>query len=354
MKKVNLRRYFSRLAVIWGILLCFSFNVTFADIPEGNAVTDWENAVIRGTGYGAPPSRAKNPGHARILAHQAAMLDAYRRLAEQAKGIHITATSTMEDNISSGDIVAAEVDAVIKRATIVPGSETYDEYGNATVTLEVPLFGVNNSIAKLAFKPVKKEPFPAPNLNVSVTVENNTKTTVTPPNPTTSAPVTPPATTVPTTPPTKEAPKKPTPAPEPTPAISDNNDTKTKATIGSSAATAPEGITAKGGFTGLIVDCRGLDLNPVMSPVIRNAENEPIYGYKNLDFDKVVSIGMASYSKSIDENVERAGKNPLVVKAIRVENHNSYPVISTEDANRALIENSASHFLDNCAVVFVR
>lgn len=339
MKKVNLLNYFSRSMVLVGILTCLCFSVVFA--AEGDAITDWENAVIRGKGYGAPSEKAKNPGHARILAHQAAMLDAYRRLAEQAKGIHITATSTIEDNISSGDIVVGEVDAVIKRAKVVPGSETYDEYGNCSVVLEVPLFGVNNSIAKLAFKPVKKEAFPAPNLNVSVTVENNTKTTVKPIAP---APVTPPATTVPKVPPTKE----------PAPAISDNNSSDTKATTGSSAAPAPKGMTANGGFTGLIVDCRGLDLNPVMSPVIRNAENEPIYGYKNLDYDKVVSIGMASYAKNLNENTERAGKNPLTVKAIRVENHNSYPVISTEDANKVLVENGASHFLDNCAVVFIR
>ncbi|MBO6304965.1 MAG: hypothetical protein J6M62_07820 [Selenomonadaceae bacterium] len=350
MKKVNLLNYFSRSMVLVGILTCLCFSVAFA--AEGDAITDWENAVIRGKGYGAPSERAKNPGHARILAHQAAMLDAYRRLAEQAKGIHITATSTIEDNISSGDIVVGEVDAVIKRAKVVPGSETYDEYGNCSVTLEVPLFGVNNSIAKLAFKPVKKVAFPAPNLNVSVTVENNTKTTVTPPNP---APVTPPAATVPTTPPSEPAPTMPAPASEPTPAISDNKDIPdTKASVGSSAAPAPKGLTAKGGFTGLIVDCRGLDLNPVMSPVIRNAQNEPIYGYKNLDYDKVVSVGMAGYAKNLNENTERAGKNPLVVKAIRVENNNSYPVISTEDANKVLVENSASHFLDNCAVVFVR
>ena len=287
------------------VLVCLGSVTLFA--AGGSAVTDWENEVISGTGYGTPPDRAKNPGHARILAHQAAMLDAYRRLAEQAKGIHITADSTMEDNILSGDIVSGEVDAVIKRAKIVPGSETYDEYGNCTVTLEVPLYGVSNSIAKVALKPVAKEAFPAPTVNVSVSVGGGAAT-------------------------------------------------PSAQSSGSSAASAPASgnVGAQGGYTGLIVDCSGLGLNPVMSPVIRNDGGQPIYGYKNLDYDKVVAQGMASYANGKNGNTSRAGSNPLVVKATGVENHNSYPVISTSDANRVLTENQASHFLDNCAVVFIR
>ena len=298
MKVNSVMRHWGQAVLAIGFVLCIGVGTLFA--AQGSAVTDWENDIITGTGYGTPPDRAKNPGHARILAHQAAMLDAYRRLAEQAKGIHITADSTMEDNISTGDIVAGEVDAVIKRAKVVPGSESYDEWGNCTVTLEVSLYGVTNSIAKVALKPVEKEAFPAPSVNVSVSVETNTTVT------------------------------------------------------GSSAAAPAGNMTATGGYTGLVVDCSGLGLQPVMSPVIRNAEQQPIYGYKNLDYDKVIAKGMASYANGMSGNKSRAGNNPLVVKAVSVENHNSYPVISTADANKVLVENQTSHFLDNCAVVFVR
>ncbi|MBR3622346.1 MAG: hypothetical protein IKN43_03230 [Selenomonadaceae bacterium] len=302
MKFLNMTKGFVLATVVAGFAILFGSAVSFA--AQGGATTDWENNVIQGIGYGTPPDRAKNPGHARILAHQAAMLDAYRRLGEQANGIHITADSTMEDNISSGDIVKGAVDAVIKRARVVPGSEKYDEYGNCTIILEVPLYGVTNSIAKVALKPVEKEAFPKPSVNVSVSVKTQT------------------ATNIPTT--------------------------------GSSAAPAPANVTATGGYTGLVVDCSGLGLQPAMSPVIRNADNQPIYGYKNLDYDKVVAYGMANYANGMSGNKSRAGNNPLVVKAIRVENHNSYPVISTADANKVLAENAASHFLDNCAVVFIR
>ena len=278
----SLRKIICFLVVI-GFLLSLNMPQTFA---AGSAMTDWDREIITGTGYGvADPAKAKNPGHARIMAHQAAMLDAYRRLAEQAKGIHITANSSISDNISTGDVVVGEVDAVVKRARVV--SENYDEYGNCSVVMEVPLFGVNNSIAKAVLKPVAKEAFPAPTVN-ETTIQSTVNVTIT------------------------------------------------------------------GGYTGLIIDCSGLGLKPVMSPVIRNANQQPIYGYKNLDYDRVIDKGMASYASGMNGNLSRAGSKPLIIKAVRVEDHNSYPVVDTVDADRILLENQKSHFLDNCAVVFVR
>ena len=43
----------------------------------------------------------------------------------------------------------------------------------------------------------------------------------------------------------------------------------------------------------LILDCRGLDLRPAMSPVIKTTAGEMIYGYKNLDSAEVIRRGMA-------------------------------------------------------------
>ena len=48
------------------------------------------------------------------------------------------------------------------------------------------------------------------------------------------------------------------------------------------------------------------------------------------------------------------GSNPLVVKAVGLDNHNGNPILSVADANRVLIENGATGFLDRTNVVFVR
>ena len=109
---------------------------------------------------------------------------------------------------------------------------------------------------------------------------------------------------------------------------------------------------AQGDYTGLIIDCRGLGLRTVMSPVITNANGTKIYGHKNLDIEKINAIGMVDYAKDPRE-VARAGVKPLVVKAISLNNFNSDPVVSLVDSNRILIENYASKFLQNLKVVFL-
>ena len=112
-------------------------------------------------------------------------------------------------------------------------------------------------------------------------------------------------------------------------------------------------------YTGLIVDCRGLGLKTAMSPVIRVDGSEPIYGNKNLDVNKIITEGMASYftfsdGTSIMPTTSRAGAHPLIVKALRLENFNTYPVLSGADAKIVMDANHSDKFFENLAVVFVK
>ena len=116
---------------------------------------------------------------------------------------------------------------------------------------------------------------------------------------------------------------------------------------------APEQRPTSVGYTGLVVDCRGLGtINRVMSPVIKNANGQKIYGHMNLDYDRIIVEGMANYANDMNQ-ASRAGANPLVVKAIRLDDFSATPVLSTADADLVLYENSQAHFLDNIAVVFL-
>lgn len=106
------------------------------------------------------------------------------------------------------------------------------------------------------------------------------------------------------------------------------------------------------GYTGVIIDCRGLDISTAMSPVIRNADHQPIYGHKNLDYKEVVAHGMAAYSHGM-VTIDRAGSHPIMVKAIGVDGY-FYPVVSNADADKILTANLSTHFLEKRAVVIVR
>lgn len=110
-------------------------------------------------------------------------------------------------------------------------------------------------------------------------------------------------------------------------------------------------------YTGLVIDCRGLGgINLVMSPVIKNADGTKIYGHQNLDYDKIIVNGMASYANDTYDQISRAraGNNPLVIKAISLSDLNANPVVSVADADKILAANQYDKFLDNCAVVFVK
>lgn len=285
---------------------------------------DWSgDSKITVQGTGVAPTYAVNAVQARMLARRAAVVDAYRQLAEMVKGVNVDSETTVENMMVTSDVTKTKVTALIQGARVV--SEQAIDGGGYAVTMEMSVFGASNSLAT-AVLPTNTVPtsFPAPDASVPASTPSSVQVNVQ---------VTPGTTTQQT--PATTLPSVMVPSHQ-----------------GSSAAAAPAG-QAIGSYTGLIVDCRGLGLKPVMSPVIKNANGEPIYGYKNLDSATVIANGMASYTTDLSK-ATRAGSNPLVVKAIGLDNHNGNPILSVADANRVLIENGATGFLDRTNVVFVR
>lgn len=294
-------------------MLVFSMATVFAAASDSHV--DWSSSVIRATGGAAAPSNARSQSQARLMARRAAVVDAYRQLAEYIGGVNIDAETTVSMAEVTSDVIKSKVSATIRGAKIVSEGATSD--GGYEVTMEVPMFGVSSLASAVLERPKAVEPFPTPNGAADVS--------------------------------------RPSPVQAGTGMNMGSADETTgsaASAAGSSAAAAPSG-RAIGGFTGLIVDCRGLGLKPVMSPVIKNANGQPIYGYKNLDYDKIIANGMAGYAQD-RSHAGRAGSNPLVVKAIALDDHNSTPVLSPADANLVLIENGAAHFLDATNVVFLR
>ena len=249
-----------------------------------DAATNWNTNVIQVTGMGvANPQMARTPAHAAMLARRAAIADAYRQLLEAVQGVNVDAETTVEQMMLTSDVVKVRVTGTVNGAQIVSEGELAG--GGYSVTLELPIFGANNSVAESVFeRPAYVEPFPAP-------------------------------------------------APDYRPPVIESRPTR--------------------GYTGLVVDCRGLgQINFVMSPVIKDSRGQKIYGHKNLDYDKIIVEGMASYAQDMSQ-ASRAGANPLVVRAIYLDDLNANPVLSPEDADFVLYENSQSHFLDSTAVVFL-
>lgn len=268
---------------------------------------DWSDNYITVTGGGVAPAHARNMAQARMMARRAAIVDAYRQMAEIVNGVQVDGETTVRDLATESDIVKTKVSGIVRGARVVSERQINGGY---EVTMSVPLFGITDSVATAVLPQNNvKESFPEP----SIADYNSGKSV-------TEIPVT------------------------------------DQPTTGSSAAD-PRGkadfsIQKEGIYTGVIIDCRGLGLKPAMSPVIKNANLESIYGYKNLDYDYVVSHGMAGYARDMSK-ATRAGSKPLIVKAQSMVGQGVNPVLSMKDADKVLLENQATHFLDKTNVVFL-
>lgn len=269
--------------------------IIFAVSATVDAAPNWNTNTIQVTGMGVSnPALAKTSAHASMMARRAAVADAYRQLAEAVQGVQVDAETTVEQMMLTSDIVKTRVSAVIRGAKIVDEGELAG--GGYSVTMEIPLFGGAGGLAETVIeRPTYVEPIPMPAPDYRPPVDY--------------------------TPPTIPDYQPPT--------------------------------RSSGGYTGLVVDCRGLGtLNPVMSPVIKDESGAKIYGHKNLDYDRIIREGMATYAQDMSQ-ASRAGSNPLIVRAVRLDDLNANPVLSMEDSNMVLYENKSSHFLEDIAVVFL-
>lgn len=274
-------KIFSRSILILLVLLL---------LPRQSFAQDWwekDMIIVQGSGFGEQARRA-------------AVVDAYRSLAEQIKGVHITAETTIESQIISGDIVQAKVNAVIRGAEIL--SEEFKDDGSCVVTVGLPVYG-KNSVASIAFKPAPKKNFPAPK-NFSAAKGNYTGLVI------------------------------------------DCGDFNLKPVL------AP---VVRSADNQAVYSSENLDYDKLVAGgVVGFAVNKSV----------AKKISLLSYSAQIENKILlltstnagndllRAGSNPLVVKAAALSDDNSCPVVSAEDADKILSENLSSHFLDNGSVVF--
>lgn len=110
-------------------------------------------------------------------------------------------------------------------------------------------------------------------------------------------------------------------------------------------------------YTGLILDCRELNVEPAMSPAIFDSDGGEVYVSNiPIDPDYVINQGIAIYTHSLSqaEKSERAGQNPLIIKALGVKGlFKSDMTISNSDAKKLLGADEKDNFLKNFKVIMV-
>ena len=109
-------------------------------------------------------------------------------------------------------------------------------------------------------------------------------------------------------------------------------------------------------YSGLIVDARGLNVHPVMSPKILDENGQEVYGPAFVSRELAVQEGLCHYETDVTEarhNEKMAGK-PLTVKGLRFDApHKTDIIISNSDALK--LKSASEHliFLKKCQVIIV-
>jgi hypothetical protein len=254
---------------------------------------NWSEGYVEATGIGTPPDRYIGKPQARPMALRAARVDAYRNLLETTKGVRVDSATVVKDYTVESDVINVQVEGLVKGAKVV--NQEYLSDGTVEVTVRMPIPG---GFSKIIIPMVlEKKPEAAP----------------------------PAAPTAPAAP----APTAPVPvAPARAPVV----------------------------YTGMVVDARGLQARPAMSPKVIDESGKEVYGSVNVDREYAVQQGMSGYARDLTaaQSNPRVTNNPISIKGIKTEGPGrSDVVISNADAEkiRGTLDNLT--FLKKCRVMIV-
>jgi hypothetical protein len=121
---------------------------------------------------------------------------------------------------------------------------------------------------------------------------------------------------------------------------------------------APAAAPASGGevFTGLVVDARGIQARPAMSPRIIDEKGREVYGSMNVDREYAVQQGMSGYARDLTaaQSNSRVTNSPISVKGLKTEGAGrSDIVIANAEAERIRANGDNQGFLKKCRVMIV-
>lgn len=307
---MRVKRY-TVVGMVFGISLffmAFGFHAVpgyaqLSDVVEQigtNGKVNWSSGIVEATGIGAPPEKFYGKPQARPMALRAAQLDAYRNLLEIVKGVRVDAVTEVRDFTTSSDTIRAQVEGMVKGAQI--HSRNYMSDGTVEVTLRMSLNGDFAEAVLPIPKVLKSETFDRPGAPIAPT----------PTVPTVSQPA---------------EPQPAGPAP-PMPAV----------------------------FTGMVVDARGIQARPAMSPKIVDENGQEVYGSMLVDREFAVQQGMTGYARDLTaaQANQRVTDNPITVKGIKADGPGKANiVISNADAQKVRSASENLRFMKKARVMIV-
>ena len=302
-------------------------------VANGHGRINYGAGVVKATGYGAPPPPgvASSLSQSKLMALGAARADALRTLAMTVSAIQVTSETKVKNYVLQKDEVQTHLEALLQSPRIV--SETTQPDGTAVVVVELPMYGKNSIASVVMPEAMATEEessersaaasYPAPSIAVGgagADANGEFRGPAQPAIPVALPPI----------------PRKPAPLPGGEPGLTPLSD--------------------NGPFSSVLIDCRGLQMEAIMSPKLYDTTGREVYGTIRVTPEYAIETGIVGYPRSMAEALRtaRCGGHPLIVRALRVgDKHRFNAVISLEDADRILAANNRDNFLQKTRVIFL-
>ncbi len=312
-------------------LAAITLNATADEYIEwvaANSGVNWSAGQATAEGAGVGPTN-KPASIARLMACRAAVVDAQRNLLESMQGVRVNGTTVVNDLMLKSDVIKTTVEGVLKGATITKRNPKDD--GTCLVTMVAPIGGDLTQV-------VYNETMNPDAIATSPTVEEMLLNVVD----LSLAWLVPEATAATSAPPWQTA--------------IDNMSQRITA-LEELLSTNPV-ITgaADQGPTGLVLDARGSNFIPSMSPKIRKIRAGVMYPAAKhqvaaRDRGQLVSL----FTRDIDSARKHpiVGERPIVIKALRTFGDTRTEIVLGSESSERLEDLIKNGFLDDAGVIIV-
>ena len=110
-------------------------------------------------------------------------------------------------------------------------------------------------------------------------------------------------------------------------------------------------------YTGVVVDARGIQAQPAISPRIFDENGIEIYGFVNVDREYALKQGVSGYARDLAaaQQNQRVTAKPLIVKALKTSGAGKTDfIISNADAQQIRAAETSTEFIKQwCRMIIV-
>ncbi|XOV88780.1 MAG: LPP20 family lipoprotein [Pseudomonadota bacterium] len=298
----------------------------FVEWVGANSGVNWSAGEIQAEGAGVGPANAPATT-ARLMACRAAVVDAQRNLLESIQGVRVEGTTIVSDMMVESDVIKSSVDGVLRGARMVDRKPMDD--GTCLVQMTAPLGGqFASNVYDRVFNPTQSTA--AANL-IGRLLDQGLAVLV----------------------PAARAAENTLPAWQ---ASIDSLSTRLSA-LEDLLSTHPAVVaTADTSPTGLVLDARGSNFIPSMSPKIRKLRAGIIYPNSTQQSTRQERGQLVSlFTRDLDTARRHpvVGDRPIVLKGLRTFGDTRTEIVLGTEAGERLEKLVGDGFLDDAGVIIV-